>query len=342
MLRRSFLVTALLLTIPACDLLPGRPATPASSFPGAEVVPGENGPAPTPRPAASPVPTPTPPPADPARGVPAGNAWLLHRGPATQLGNLDVAAKAYGLIALEADPEMARVTAAQIKQLQAGGATKVLGWLSLGVADASRPAWQRQAAAVANAALGPRAGRTGETWIDPDQRPIANVIVDQLAKAIAGAGVDGFLLGDVELAEHLQDAADGPCSASCRTGLLDLIQRLRTTYPDKLLVAYGATGDVLRFGTTTDRSGVPALLDGIVGEGTYAPAHDELGELELKAWKDMGLTVNGRPFFVGTAEAVDACEPTAVAAAAARARQAGFVPAIGTTLDAQRRPCAFE
>ncbi len=290
----------------------------------------------------SPRPTPVPLPVTASRGVPTGDAWLLHRGPITQLGNLATVAARYSLIVVEADPELKRITPAQITALKANGKNRVLGWLSLGVAEASRPVWQRSAAVVERAGIGPRAGRAGETWINSDDGSITSIIVKQLAKAIAETGVDGFMLGDVELAEHLADAADGPCQASCRQSLLDLIGILRTSYPDALLVAYGATGDALRFGTAADQQPIPAMLDGVVGEAVYAPAYDELAELELKSWRDMKLTLNGRPLFLGTADAVADCDAGVVGAAATRARQAGFTPSLGTALDAARKPCAGE
>lgn len=342
MSRPLLLAVSLLLTLSACDLLPGRAATPTPLSAGDEPVLAGRSPAPTPKPTATAVPTPTPKPLAATRGVPAGGAWLLHRGPIAEIGDLARAASRHALIAVEADPELKRITPAQIGALKASGQTRVLGWLSLGVAEASRPLWQRQAAAVEAAALGPRAGRSGETWINPSDRAIAGVLVKTLAKAIADAGVDGFLLGDVELAEHLAGAADGPCSAGCRQGLLDVIQQLREAYPDKLLVAYGATGDVLRLGSSTDRQAIAPMLDGVVGEAVYAPAYHELAEAELAAWKAMKIELNGRPFFLGTADAVPACEAGAVSAAATRARQAGFTPAIGSSLDAARKPCALE
>ena len=338
MFRRATSVASLLLTLTACSLPAGGTGA-AALPPGGEPVPQSGTPVSTPRPSPTTRPTPTPDPVVAGRGVPATGAWLLHRGPVAQLGDLAAVSAAYGVVAIEADPGMARATAADVKALQAGGRTKVLAWLSVAVAEADRPVWQRNAALVQAASLGPRAGRPGETWIDPSDNGIRLAILGQLAKPIADAGVDGFLIADLSLAEHLQDAQDGPCSGTCRQGLFDLVQDLRKLHPAKLMVAYGATGDAVRLATAANNQAVPGMLDGVVGEAVYAPARNELVEADLAAWKAMGLTVNGQPFWIGTADAVPSCDAAAAADAARRAREAGFVPSVGTALDASRRAC---
>jgi cysteinyl-tRNA synthetase len=330
------LLAVLAAAFPTACALPGAKATPAVLPPVDEPAPGV---AATPRPVGTPRPTPTPDPVLPGRGVPAATAWLLHRGPVAQLGDLAKVAATYPLVVVEADPALNRATAAQIQALQAGGRTKVLAWLSVGAVEASRPVWQKYASVVEAASLGPRAGRPEETWIDPGDAPLAKILVDQLAKPLAATGVDGFLVGDADLAEHLADAADGPCDAGCRQGVLEVLARLRAAFPDKLLVVQGAAGDVIRLGTDGTQKPIAGLLDGVVADQVYAPAYDADAERELLAWRDMKLELAGRPFFLGTNDVVAGCATAAVGDAARRARENGFAPAVGDAAGPTRKAC---
>ena len=305
----------------------------ASATPGVLPLPT---PGPTATPEPTPRPTPSPPPVTGARGVEAKAGWLYTRASLKELGNLAALGGRYPLIAVEADPALTKATAAQIKQLQSGGA-KVLGRVSVGAFDTTHPYWSSVLERTEVAQIGPKAGSASEVWANPDDTFFYRLLLDNVVKPMAATGVDGFLLDDVALAEHLRDAADGPCDSACRQGLLDLVLALRTTYPDKLLVTLGGTGDVLRLGTTSLGQPVAPMLDGVAGVDVYAPAYDEAREAQLAAWRDMKLTLNGRAFFVGTADTLPACDAAAADTAAARAAAQGFAFALRDP--ANQKPC---
>lgn len=306
---------------------PGRPPV----RPGAaqvEPVPPANGlPTPATKAPGSPAPTPTPLPAVPGRGVTAGaKGWAFYRGALAGLGSLTDIASRYRLIAIDADPAVKKATPAQIETLRSGGRNQVLGWLELGSMDPARPFWKSVGEANPALWLGPRAGQAGAQWVDLANASYVNALINGLAKPMVVQGVDGFLLDYVSLAEHLPDAAEGPCGSGCRQGVIDAIMRIRVSFPSKLLVVYGATGDVLRLATASSKQALAPALDGVVGLNTFGPAADPDAARELAAWAAMKLTPDGKPFFVGTDDAIPACSPAQAREAATQARAAGLVP----------------
>ena len=312
--------------------LPGATAAVEPVPPGAaaSLPPAPAGPA-------TPDPTPTPVPVDAKRGIPAGaGAWLFHPGPLAALGSLSDVASRYRLIAIDADPGMKKATAEQIQQLKSGGRNQVLGWLEVGSMDPSRPFWQTSGEPNPGFWLGPRAGAPGAQWIDLSNPLWINNVIASVARPLVAAGVDGFLLDHVALAEHLSTAADGPCDAGCRQGVLDAIARLRQAFPDKLLVVRGGTGDVLRLSTATGGLAIAPALDGLVGVNVFGPSPDPDAAGQLATWAAMKLTVNGKPLFLGTDDAVPGCAAAAAKAAVDQAKAAGLVPGVR---DAAGGPC---
>ncbi len=176
------------------------------------------------------------------------------------------------------------------------------------------------------AQLGAYDGYPDETWMNPADGAYQRLILEYVAPRLAQQGVDGFFLDNLEIVEHGSATSNGPCDAACSQGGLDLVRRLRESFPTLLIVMQNATSDRTRLGTT---GGVAfsSLLDGISHEEVYEPAYDGAAEAELLAWLGMGLRPGGSAFFVGTEDYVGSCNNAAQARRAyERSHARGFSP----------------
>lgn len=292
-----------------------------------------------------PAPVPAPGPGVTGRGFPSASPWMSDYGPAEALGGLDKAAQTFRIINIDADPGTGDFTPVQIKQLKAGGRNRVISYLNLGSMESFRTYWATVPAGFvsgrdnAAAHLGPYSGYPDETWMDLANADYQNLLLNYVVPRLVAQGVDGFYFDNLELVEHGPNDSEGPCSAACRQGGLDLIRRLREKYPLLLFVMQNATSDVTRLGTT---GGIPfpSLLDGVAHEEVYTPQKDAQSERELQSWRDMKLTPGGQPFWIGTEDYVGSCTNTSAASAAYTASRAqGFSPYAADASARQQSVC---
>jgi cysteinyl-tRNA synthetase len=279
-------------------------------------------------------------------GFPERGPWVSFYGNAHQMKDLDKVARTYRVINIDVDPDANNFTDAQIKVLKAGGKNRVLSYLNLGACEHHRSYWSKAPSGFVPceqnraAHLGAYEGYPDEVWMDPSNEAYRKLMVEHAAARLAARGVDGFYLDNLELVEHDPHAKNGPCSAKCRQGGLDLVRALRDKFPDLLLVMQNATSDATRLGTT---GGVPypTLLDGIAHEEVYEPKLDKGAEEELLAWKNMGIkSRSGRPFWIAVEDYVGSCGATARAKAAlARAESRGFSGYVSDESGGQKVVC---
>jgi cysteinyl-tRNA synthetase len=269
-------------------------------------------------------------------------------GKASEMGDLARVARTYRIIVIDADPGMRNFTDAQIAQLRAGGRNRVISYMNLGSCETFRTYWSSaptgllSCSANADAQRGAYEGYPDETWMDVGNPDYQALVLEHVAPRIA-ARVDGFYLDNLELLEHPASSSNGPCTAACRQGGLDLVRKLREKYPWHLLIMQNATSNVTRLGVT---GGIPfpLLLDGVAHEEVYAPTHDEGAEAELVAWSTMGLSSRERHrFWIGVEDYVGNCRNTnAARASAARARSRGFSPWASDESSGQRVVCFWD
>jgi cysteinyl-tRNA synthetase len=278
-----------------------------------------------------------PPPADGGisalRGIPfpAGSAWVSFYGDSTKMGDLAMVAQTFRLINIDVDPTQGNFTAAQVTQLKASGQNRVISYLNVGACENSRDYWNSAPAPYVScsanqaAQLSQYQGYPSELWMDVGNADYQRLIVEYVAPRLAAVGVDGFFIDNLEVVENTFQrlAVSGNsmtprgCDATCSQGGLDLIRKLRTAFPDMLIVMQNATSDVTRLGTT---GGVafPSLLDGISHEDVYDQDADPTFAPELANWKSLNLMVNGNPFWISTEDyggmtATGTCPSTTVA-----------------------------
>lgn len=274
--------------------------------------------------------------------------WMSFYGKASEMGDLARVARTYRIINIDADPGMSNFTDGQIEQLRAGGQNRVISYMNLGSCERFRAYWSTvprgfvSCAANTDAQRGPYHGYPDETWMDLGNADYQQLVLAYVAPRLA-ARVDGFYLDNLELVEHSAAASNGPCSAACKQGGLDLVRKLRERFPRHLLVMQNATSDVTRLGVT---GGIPfpLLLDGVAHEEVYAPAHDAQAEAELLAWGAMGLSSRGHHrFWIGVEDYVGSCRNTnAAQASAERARSHGFSPYASDESSGQRVVCFWD
>ncbi len=265
-------------------------------------------------------------------GFPEAGPWMAFYGKASEMGDLARVARTYRIIVIDADPGMRNFSDAQLAQLRAGGRNRVISYLNLGSCETFRSYWSSaprglvSCAANSDAQRGAYEGYPDEVWMDVGNTDYQALILGHVAPRIA-ARVDGFYLDNLEIVEHAPSSSNGPCTAACRQGGLDLVRKLRENHPRHLIVMQNATSDVTRLGVT---GGIPfpLLLDGVAHEEVYAPTHDEGAEAELLAWSAMGLSSRDHlRFWIGVEDYVGSCRHMSAArTAAARARSRGFAP----------------
>ena len=274
----------------------------------------------------------TVPAASPGRGFPAVTPWVSFYGTASQMGNLDTVAATFRISNIDADPDAGNFSSAEISQLKAGGRNRVISYFNLGSCEHYRSYWATVPAGFVScqanraARRGSYAGYPDEDWMDVGDTSYQRLLLDHVAPRLVSRGVDGFFFDNFEIVEHGPSSSNGPCSAACRQGGLDLIRRLRAKFPNHLFVMQNATSDITRLGMTGGQA-FTALLDGISHEEVYAPQYDRQSEAELIAWGRNGLLPGGRAFFIGTEDYVGSCGSRSAAIAAYTASRArGFSP----------------
>ncbi|MEZ4300051.1 MAG: endo alpha-1,4 polygalactosaminidase [Polyangiaceae bacterium] len=247
-------------------------------------------------------------------GFPEAGPWVSFYGPAEGVDLAKVAAT-FRIINIDADPDGANFTKAEIATLKNGGKNKVISYLNLGSCESFRSYWDVAPAGFescqsSGAMTTPYDGFPDEMWADLSNAKYRALLVGYVAKRLDDMGVDGFFLDNLEVVEHGTATSNGPCDAACSQGGLDLVWELRQAFPDRLIVMQNATSDVTRLGKT---HGVdyPALLDGISHEEVYSNGGDDEVRAEMLAWKAMGLTVNGSDFWVACEEYAGECSAAA-------------------------------
>lgn len=252
------------------------------------------------------------------RGFPERAPWVSFYGTATEMGDLAKVAATFRILNIDADDNF---TNAQIATLKNGGKNRVISYLNVGSCETYRSYWTTVPSGFVSCKANTKAqrglydGYPDETWMDLGDADYQKLIVEHVAARLAAHGVDGFFLDNMEMVEHGTSTTNGPCSATCKQGGLDLVRKLREKFPGLLIVMQNATSDVTRLGTTGGLA-FPSLLDGISHEEVYAPTFDSSAETELRAWRDMKLTPGGRAFFIATEDYVGSCAATAKAKAA--------------------------
>jgi cysteinyl-tRNA synthetase len=193
-----------------------------------------------------------------------------------------------------------------------------ISYLSLGTIEK----WRSYAGEVPNAwTLGRVHGWPGERYVDARRSGWQEIMLREAVK-IAERGFDGLFLDNLDVSD------DHPRT---RTGVVELVQRLRASVGDLLLVAQNGLG-------TVEHLPVDAISHEDVwwrweGHG-YAPSHpsDTTAILTgLRRQRERGLTVL----------TLDYTEPGAAAAdeVVARSRAEGFLPAV-SVLALDRAPHA--
>ena len=280
-------------------------------------------------------------------GEASAKPWAAFYGKAAAMGDLDLAASTFHLLDIDVDPGVGNFTPAQVARLRAQGAV-VISYLNLGACERFRSYWTSTGAGGplscgdnTAAQLGPYQGYADEVWMDPGNADYQQLILTYVAPRLLAQGVDGFFLDNLEVIEHGPTDTNGPCSAACRQGGLELVRKLREQFPQAFLVLQNATGEVTRAGVTGGVS-FPSLLDGISHEEVYQP-YDARSEGELLAWRQLGLRRSGRALWIGTEDYVGSCDNAAAAGAIfARSRANGFDPYATDASAGQQKLCYWK
>ena len=279
------------------------------------------------------------------RGFWASGPWVSFYG-AAQGVDLVKTASAFRVINVDADPDTGNFTDGDIATLRAQGKNVVLSYMNVGACESFRSYWSAkpqgfescQSSGALTTAYG---GYPDEKWANLSNAAYRSLIVDYVAPRLFARGVDGVFMDNLEVVEHGAGASEGPCDAACAQGGLDLVWALRQKFPGKLIVMQNATGAVTRAGVT---HGVPypSLLDGVSHEEVYSNGGDAQSRAEMLAWKALGLTPGGRPFWLAVEEYVGACAPankSAAQALEAKARADGLEPYVTDASGMQTAPC---
>lgn len=281
-----------------------------------------------------------------SRAIAPAGPWTTYYGAASSL-DLDHVAQTYRLLVIDADPGQQNFTPKEIAQLRHGGRNRVLSYLNIGACERFRTYWQSTGTAIpgcgANlpAQRGIYHGYPDEMWMDPSNVNYQRLILDYLAPRLIEQGIDGFYLDNMEIVEHGSRDTNGPCSAACRKGGLELIYKLRQRYPDKTIIMQNAASAVTR-NATVHGTPFPALLDGIAHESVFAPQHDADADGQLALWRAWRQEHPGRNLWLGTLDYVGNCNNTDHAArVAARSRARGYTSAVSDASAGQQHICTW-
>ncbi len=280
-----------------------------------------------------------------SRGFPAGSPWVSFYG-GTKGVDLARTAATFRIINIDVDPDTDNITDAEIQTLRDGGKNRVISYLNVGSCEDFRSYWDTEppghkSCKSSGALTSKYDGYPDEMWADLSNLAYRDLLVNHVAARLAARGVDGFFLDNLEVVEHGAAESNGPCGPACSQGGLDLVWELRQKYPDLLIVMQNATSDVTRLGKT---HGVdfPSILDGVSHEEVYTKGTDPGILTEMLAWKKMGLTVNGRPFWLAAEDYVGTCGKASKSdadAIYAKATMDGLNEYVTDESAAQQGPC---
>jgi len=281
------------------------------------------------------------------RRVRANAPWLSFYGSAEQMGDLQSVAETFRLINIDADPDIANFTPAQIRTLKAGGRNTVITYLNIGSCERSRRYWSRAPAGFIPcggnraAQIGPYRGFPDEVWMNPANPDYQRLIVEHVAAQLAATGVDGFFLDNMEIVEHgaTGNGTGAPCNRACAAGALAVVARLRRAFPEFVFIMQNATSAATREAVV---NGVPfpRLLDGVSREEVYTPRYDRDAEAELLAWKNLGPAASGAPLSITTLDYVGNCSDRRRALRVyTRSRSNGFSPYVTISSADQNTVC---
>lgn len=270
-----------------------------------------------------------------ARTLPLKPTWTAYYDAASKT-DVSKLASTFKMLVIDADPDNAAFTAAQIAQLRAGG-TRVLSYLDFGSCENYRSYWTTVPAGfvscgantAANLGVYDSGSYGDEYWMNPANPDYQNLIVNYVAPRLAATGVDGFMLDNFEIVGHGTSAQYGPCNAACAQGGLDLIAKLRAKFPTLSIVLNNAP-DNARNGTTGGVS-FPTLVDGVLAEEVFSSNSGLVPQ--LSSWLSLAQNTGNSNFFVGTLDYANSCSTSNTATALAdwtASKLAGFSPSIAT------------
>jgi cysteinyl-tRNA synthetase len=278
------------------------------------------------------------------RAITEPGPWTTYYGASSAI-DLAHVANTYRLIVIDADPGQRNFSADEIAQLRNGGRNRVLSYLNIGSCERFRTYWNSTGTAlpgcgaIRSAQRGVYHGYPDEMWMDPSDPEYRRLILDHVAPRLAAQGIDGFYLDNMEIVEHGPRSANGPCSATCSKGGLDLVRQLRQRYPNLTIVMQNAASAVTRDARVGGQP-FPALLDGLAHESVFAPKHDVGADEHLAQWRVWQQEHPAHPFWIGTLDYIGNCDDKARAArVAARSRARGYHPAISDASAGQQRIC---
>jgi cysteinyl-tRNA synthetase len=282
------------------------------------------------------------------RGFPVKGPWVSFYGSSEGV-NLDKVAASFRVINIDADPDTGNFTDAEIQTLRASGKNVVLSYLDLGSCESFRSYWSKDppghlSCVNSGALTAPYDGYPDEKWVDLSSPAYHALIVEHVAPRLAARGIDGFYLDNLEVVEHGAGEPNGPCGPACAQGGLDLVWELRQKFPGLLIVMQNASSDLTRLGHTHGMD-YPSLLDGLSHEEVYSGGGDEEARAQMLAWKQLGLTLNGRPFWLATEEYVGNCDAGSKGAAKlleAKAAIDGFETYVTDASGDQQAPCFWD
>lgn len=161
--------------------------------------------------------------------------------------------------------------------------------------------------------------------IDPRSQEWSDLLVTKIAPALLAAGYDGFMLDNVDTGEYLE-RKDPAAYAGAKEAIVGIIQRLRQTYPEAVIIANSGLETI----ADTARS-----LDAVICEGTYsrwiANANGSFSYTEIslqdKAWlRPKLLRLQGAGLPILALEYVDTKDAAAKQRVSEAVKKAGYHP----------------
>lgn len=167
---------------------------------------------------------------EPSRLVESGDwrdfRWLCYYGANREVLDLP----GYGLMVLEAD------ALGPLTEKNEGAGPRI-AYMSIGEVSQSRWFWPF----VENKPwlLDPDPSWPGARRVDPRSDEWSDLLVNTVAPRLLAAGYDGLMLDNVDMGEYLE-SRDPQKFAGAREAVVNIIRRLRQTYPEAVIVANGA------------------------------------------------------------------------------------------------------
>lgn len=176
-------------------------------------------------------------------------------------GDDDIEAlRQFDLIDIDAEAGAGNYTQDEINALKADGKI-VVSYLNIGAIETFRSYWGPGQVYK----LDPYGGWPDEYWADTSQSGWQDLIISEAGKLLA-KGVDGFYLDNLDVAEKYGDRPE------LRRGVVTIIERLRKTYPQAILIAQN--GLFLRNDEGSGKKRVYAYLDGWAQEEVFTTYED--------------------------------------------------------------------